>query len=256
MTLPFAPHSSPLTQAVSPLHAADPRLKLLVCGALAILAFAAGSWPRLAAAAVLLLPLAAAARLGPAWLVRTLWPLRWLLLFTLLLHLLLSPGHTLFGLSWLSRDGLQRGLLICSQLGTAALAAALLTATTSAERIAAACGWLLAPLARCGCPVRRWQELVALVLRFFPVLQAELRTTAVVDGGRWRARVDAWEERLLPVFDRLVVRADILARRVAAGEEQLLAAEPLPPLGIRGSCDLLLLAGGLGMAVLYLLAGP
>jgi energy-coupling factor transport system permease protein len=240
---------------VSPLHGADPRLKLLVCATLAILAFAAGSWLRLAVAAALLVPLAAAARLGPAWAVRTLWPLRWLLLFTLLLHLLLSPGYTLFGVVWLSRDGLLRGLLICSQLGTATLAAALLTITTSAERTAAACGWLLSPLARLGCPVRRWQELMALVLRFFPLLQGELRATAVTGQGGWSARVNAWEERLLPLFDRLVERADLLARRVAAGEEQLLPAEGLPPLAIRSGSDLLLLAGGAAMMLLYLLAG-
>jgi energy-coupling factor transport system permease protein len=255
MTLPFTPHSSPLTQGVPPLHRADPRLKLLVCATLAILAFAAGNWLRLAVAAALLIPLAAAARLGPAWVVRTLWPLRWLLLFTLLLHLLLSPGYTLFGMTWLSRDGLLRGLLICSQLGVAALAAALLTFTTTAERTAEACGWLLSPLARLGCPVRHWQELMALVLRFFPLLQGELRDTAVAGRGGWSLRVNAWEERLLPLFDRLVARADALARRVAAGEEQLLPAATLPPVGIRCGSDLLLLAGGAVMIVLYLLAG-
>jgi energy-coupling factor transport system permease protein len=255
MMLPLPPHSSPLTRGTSPLHRADPRLKLLVCATLAILAFAAGSWLRLTVAAALLIPLAAAARLGPAWMVRTLWPLRWLLLFTLLLHLLLSPGYTLFGVAWLSRDGLLRGLLICSQLGTAALAAALLTCTTSAERTAEACGWLLSPLARLGCPVRRWQELMALVLRFFPLLQEELRATAVAGRGGWSARVNAWEERLLPLFDRLVVRADLLARRIAAGEEDLLPAASLPPLGIRTGSDLLLLVGGAGMTALYLLAG-
>ena len=98
MTLPLTPPAL-LTPAATPLHRADARLKLLVCGGLAILAFAAGSWPRLAVAGAALVALAAAARCGPAWMLRTLWPLRWLLLFTLLLHLLLSPGYTLFGVS-------------------------------------------------------------------------------------------------------------------------------------------------------------
>jgi len=245
----------PLTPAATPLHRADPRLKLLVCGCITILAFAAGSWLRLAAAGALLLPLTVAARCGPGWLLRTLWPLRWLLLFTLLLHLLLSPGHTLFGLSWLSKDGLLRGLLICAQLCVAVLAAALLTLTTPAELTARACGWLLAPLRRLGCPVRRWEELMALVLRFFPLLREELRGTAPPGGGRWISRIDIWEERLLPLFDRLVERADTLARRVAAGEEQLLPAAAFPPLGLRGGGDLLLLAGGVGMLLLYLFAG-
>jgi energy-coupling factor transport system permease protein len=180
--------------------------------------------------------------------------LRWLLLFTLLLHLLLSPGYTLFGVAWLSRDGLLRGLLTCSQLAIATLAAALLTFTTTAERTSLACGWLLAPLARLGCPVRQWEELMALVLRFFPLMREELRTTVVAGEASWSRRIMLWEERLLPLFDRLVERADALACRVAAGEETLLSAVPLPPLSWRGGGDALLLAGGTAMTLLYLLA--
>ena len=241
--------------AETPLHCADARLKLLVCGGLAILSFAAGSWLRLSVAGAALVALAAAARCGPGWMLRTLWPLRWLLLFTLLLHLFLSPGHTLFGVAWLSRDGLRLGLLTCGQLGVAALAAALLTLSTSAERTSLACGWLLLPLARFGCPVRRWQELMSLVLHFFPVLREELRATAVPAGGSWTKRVTAWEDRLLPLFDRLVSRADHLARRVATGQEGLLPVEPLPPFRVRTGANLLLLAVGVGMLLLGLLAG-
>lgn len=243
------------SNAESPLHRADARLKLLVCGGLAIVAFAVGSWSRLAVAGAVLVALAAAARCGPGWMLRTLWPLRWLLLFTLLLHLFLSPGHTLFGVAWLSRDGLRLGLLTCGQLGVAALAAALLTLTTSAERMSLACGWLLLPLARLGCPVRRWQEVMTLVLHFFPLLREELRATAVPGGGSWSMRVAAWEERLLPLFDRLVTRADHLARRVAAGQQSLLPAEPLPPCRVRTNADLLLLVAGVGMLFLGLLPG-
>jgi len=58
-------------------------------------------------------------------------------------------------------------------------------------------------------------------------------------------RVTAWEERLLPLFDRLVTRADYLARRVAAGHERLLSAEPLPAFRVRTHTDLLLLVAGL-----------
>ena len=254
MTLPLHP-SSRLTPAATPLHRADARLKLLVCGGLAILAFTAGSWPRLAGAGVVLVALAATARCGPGWMLQTLWPLRWLLLFTLLLHLFLSPGHTLFGVAWLSRDGLQIGLLTCGQLGVAALAAALLTLTTSAERTSLACGWLLLPLARLGCPVWRWQELMTLVLHFFPVLRDELQVTAAPAGGRWTMRVMVWQDRLLPLLDRLVTRADHLARRIADGHESLLPAEPLPPFRVSASADLLLLAAGFGILLLGLLSG-
>ena len=219
-----------------------------------MLAFAAGDWYRLALAAMLLVVLLSLARCGPRWLLGILWPLRWLLLFTLLLHLLLSPGHTLLGLAWLSRDGLRQGLLICSQLGLATLAAALLTRTTAAEQIALACNWLLQPLARLGCPVHRWHEQILLALRFVPVLREELQATAAPGRGTWRARMTAWEERLLPLFDRLVVRADHLARRLAGGDESLRSDLCLPAFNVRSASNLLLIIGGCGLLLGYLLA--
>lgn len=225
------------------LDRADPRLKLLLCGLVAILAFAAGSWQRLAVMSVASLLLCLSARCGLLTMLRTLWPFRWLLLFTLLLHLFLSPGHTLFGVAWLSLDGLLHGALVCGQIAIAALAASLLARTTSAEQMSLACGWLLTPLKWVGCPVRQWEELMFLVLRFFPQLCEELRATAAVDGGGWFLRVSAWENRLLPLFDRLVERADHLARNVAAGKETLLPSQPLTPLDVRTGQNLLLLAG-------------
>ena len=38
------------------------------------------------------------------------------LLFTLMLHLLFSPGRTLFGTCWLSYDGLLTGLRVAMEL--------------------------------------------------------------------------------------------------------------------------------------------
>lgn len=241
--------------AATPLHCADPRWKFLVCGGLAVSAFAAGNWQRLLLAAIILALLAATAGYRPRWLLRTLWPLRWLLLFTVLMHLCLSPGQTLLGLSWLSRDGLMHGLLISVQLALATLAAALLTAIATPSQTAGACCWLLLPLARFGFPVRRWQELVILVLNFVPVLREELRSTAVAGEGRWSVRMMAWEERLLPLFDRLVERADHLAVRLASGKETLFTNEPLPALTVRGAGNLMLVVGGSILVLGFVLAG-
>lgn len=240
---------------VTPLHRVDPRLKLAACGLSAMLAFAAVGGLRLAVIAVHVLLLAVLARRGPAWVAGTLWPLRWLLLFTLLLHLFLSPGHTLLGVAWLSRDGLTQGLLVCGQLCIAVLAASLLTLTTPAGRIAQACGWLLAPLRRCGLPVRAWEESVFLVLRFFPIMRDELRATALPEEGRWFARIESWEGRLLPLFDRLVAHADELACRLATGRERLLPDEPLPPFGMPAPVELLILAGTATMLLFCLFTG-
>lgn len=242
------------SEAATLLQRADPRLKLPVCAALVVCAFASGQFVRVAIVAMATVFLCALAQCGPRWALETLRPWRWLLLFTLLLHLLLSPGHTLFGVAWLSRDGLLNGLLISTQVGIAALAAALLNRTTTAEETARASGWLLRPLARLGCPLRRWEEQVFLVLRFFPVLRDELAQTAVAGGGSWNQRITRWEERLLPLFDRLVERADLLARRIAAGEETVLPAQDWPS-SPRNWPNVLLGGGFLLLVALYLASG-
>jgi energy-coupling factor transport system permease protein len=229
---------------------ADPRLKLLVCGLVIILAFAAGSWQRLAVLGVVALLLSRLACCGPMAMLRSLRPFRWLLLFTLLLHLFLSPGHTLFGVAWLSRDGLLHGLLVCGQIAIAALAAALLSSTTTAEHTALACGWLLTPLKWLGCPVRQWEELTFLVLRFFPQMREELMATVAADGGGWFHRVSAWENRLLPLFDRLVERADTYARDIVDGREAVCPGQ-LPPLDLLAMRNALLTAGLLAAVFCY-----
>ena len=86
------------------LHRLDPRLKLLGLPALVIAGFAALSPLQLVLLAVagLVLAWGAAAPAVLWW--RLVWAMRYLFLFTLALHTLLSPGHTLFGQAWLSLD--------------------------------------------------------------------------------------------------------------------------------------------------------
>jgi energy-coupling factor transport system permease protein len=225
----------------SPLHRLDARLKLGLLPLFIIFAFAAPGGARLAglggcALAMLLLA-------GIPW--RIWWPgirvFRWLFLFTLLLHLLLTPGRTLFGVEWLSYDGLLRGGLVCGQLLLAIVFSSLLTLTTSVEALASAVASLLAPLRRFRVPVDELSWLLQLVLHFIPVLREE-----------WAAQVEAFRARgedpghgsllqrgrlagrmLAPLMLGLVDRADLLAHELAAGRQSMgqgtdMVAPPLP----------------------------
>ena len=90
------------------LHRLDPRLKLGGLPVLVIAAFAAHTAGQRLALFLLAGTLILLA--GGHWrfFLRGLWALRWLFLCTVLLHLLFSPGRTLFGSVWLSLDGLLR----------------------------------------------------------------------------------------------------------------------------------------------------
>lgn len=208
------------------LHRLDPRFKLTGLPVLVIAAFAAHTDGQRLALALLAGALILLA--GGEWrfFLRGLWVLRWLFLCTVLLHLMFSPGRTLFGSVWFSLDGLLRGLLVCEQLALAVLFSSLLTLSTSPAELAAAVTSLLRPLGRLGLPVRDLSLLLLLALHFIPILREEaLAQLAAIRAkgenparGRLLERGQAVGRMVAPLLLRLVDRADRLALAVAAGE--------------------------------------
>ena len=209
------------------LHRLDPRLKLCGMPLLVIAVFAGYDPMRLGVLALLatVFILLSGIEWSTWW--RGLRMLRWLFLFTLLLHLFMSPGRTLLGLAWLSHDGLQLGALVCSQLALTVLFSSLLTLTTSPREVAGACASLLSPLERFGFSVRDASMLLLLVLHFVPILREE--TIDLIERSRESgidpsrgpliARGMAAARMTAPLLLRLVDRADALAESVAAGED-------------------------------------
>ncbi len=248
----------------SPLHQLDPRLKLVVCLLLVMATFAATGWGRFLVSA---LAAAALIQSGHAWnrrLLRSIIRFRWFFLVSLLLHLLLSPGHTLFGLAWLSRDGLLTGLLVCGQMVVAISTATLLAQTTSPEHLARTCGWFLTPLGLLGCRVHEWEEILLLSLNFLPVLHEEVIASAPARGATSsrgvapegiRFRVSQWNQHLTDALERLVLRADAMASEIVKGDIALAASASLGPLSAMDFLTLLYVAGGVGFASLYGLVG-
>jgi len=218
--------------ADTPLHTLDPRLKVAFCLLLVMLSFAAANWVQLALPATVVgvsLWLCRAVT-GRVW--KLCLMLRWLLLFTLLMHLLFSPGRTLFGVSWLSLDGLLLGSLVCSQMIVAVLASALLALTTSAESLATTLGWYLKPLHYLGFKVAEWQRLMLLSLHFLPVVQEEARSARAITpnfSGRSEA-AEARIGRLRQFLHRMIDRGDEVAQGLVADEGPCTELEPLPPL--------------------------
>lgn len=222
------------------LHRLDPRVKLAVFPLFVIASFVDGSYSR-----QLLLVLAAALmlRLGNIpWRIwwRGIWVFRWLCLFTLLLHILLSPGRTLMGVAWLSRDGLLQGWLVCLQLCLAVTFSSLITMTTSSSHIAAALMSLLSPFQRIGVPARKISFLFRLVLDFIPVLRQEAKDLILEchyiksrdDGPLTAVQKKIRILRMIAplLLHRLVERADDMARAYANGEVSVYQEEALKPL--------------------------
>lgn len=232
----------------------DPRTKLVIACLLIILAFHENRpGGLLVLSGMLLLGFLAAGGLRPADRLRRLRPLRWLLLSTVLLHLFFSPGHTLFGLSWLSRDGLLLGLWTCWQILLAFGFSSLLAATTDSGQLARALGWFLTPLGRSGRRGDSLRVLLPLALQLLPELRRETGEVWQAHAGLSRQlgrgslvqRARAAGELIELLVTRLADRAERLA--VARTREETVAEGELPPmplpdrLGTLAVCLLLLL---------------
>ncbi len=237
----------------SPLHRLDPRAKLLVLPALMVAVFSASAWWNLAGGAGLTLILLVLSGI-PLWThLKGLKFLRYLFLFTLLLHLFLTPGRTLFGLSWVSYDGLLHGVFVASQLAMAVLLSSLLTLTTPVARLARGLEAILAPFRVLGLASKEGGGLLVWVLHFVPILREE--ALAVMEenrssGGTEKgllARAGRLRQTVVPLLARLVGRADRLAHALARGESPLSEEESeLEPMRFGGW---LVIIAGLVLAV-------
>ncbi|MBW6511891.1 MAG: hypothetical protein K0A93_07215 [Desulfuromonadaceae bacterium] len=216
-------------------------MKLLCLPLLIVLVFSSTSFLLLVAPAGVILLLVAISGVELRFWWRGIWVLRWLLLFSLALHLLFSPGRTLFGTSWLSYDGLLHGLLVDTQVMLVVLCSLLVTLTTLPRQLAAAFSRLLRPLERLRFPVDETAALLMMMFHFFPLLCSEtrlaineLRTSDTsFRYGSLVACIELLRQLIPPLVFRLIEQADRLAIGLATHDpsiEALVQLPAIPPL--------------------------
>lgn len=217
------------------IHRLDPRIKSASLLTLVVLTFAASDWLQLAILFVVAAGTLRMASLHARLVLHICSKLRWLLLFTLLMHLLLSPGRTLWGRSWLSLDGLSLGGFVCSQIILATIMTTILAISTKIEDLTATFGWFVQPLSRLGCRTEDWQRILLLALGFIPDVHAEIYRSGRSEGlsasekgpdgkGRWYtffAKIEAFTERML-------IRGDTMAHEIATNGNSCRIPAALP----------------------------
>jgi biotin transport system permease protein len=155
----------------SPVHRLPPGVKLLCLAALAVLLFARPTLTVAGAAYLGTLVVGlGVARLPVAVLARQVWALRWFLLVLFVLHTLTtdvaSGAHTVL------------------RLLTLVLAAAVVTATTRVTEMVAVVERLCAPVRLVGGRPQRVGLLIAMTLRFIPVLIERVDRIRVAQAAR------------------------------------------------------------------------
>lgn len=161
-----------------PWRRSDPRARLLVTLCVSGAVLSAASWTALGVGLAAVAAVHATSGTGPRAALAALRPFAFLLLFTLAVQALFTPGAPLSpGLfpDRLTREGCAAALLAVARLGGVIALSAHLIATTSPLELARGVGWAIAPAARLGLRVREVTLVTALAFHFFPVLLEESR---------------------------------------------------------------------------------
>ena len=206
----------------SPLHALDPRAKILATAVLVAGLFLADSVAGFLIVAAAVVLLVVASRVPPAVFLSLLRPVTFIVALTVLFQLFFSrEGRMLFEWGFLEvhEGGLRMSFFLALRILLLVSAAGLLTATTAPVALADGIEDLLSPLRRLRFPAHEVAMMMTIALRFIPTLHEEAQKISKAqaargadssEGGLVR-RVRAMVPILVPLTVGAFRRADELA---------------------------------------------
>jgi len=199
----------------SPVHRLDPRAKLI-----AMLLYAAVVLMISSLRGLLLTALASAAvmaltRVPFKVYLRSLKPLRWLIVFIFLFPILFQQGWP---------DGIVQGTVTAGRMVLFIVFTAILTFTTRQSQLIQALEWLLKPFRRFGVSPEKWSLMMNLALRFIPTIVEEAKLILKAQASRgvdfaersWREKASALITLLIPVTANTFRRAQELTDSMEA----------------------------------------
>jgi energy-coupling factor transport system permease protein len=208
------------------LHRMDPRAKIFCTMIFIVAIFLANNlWSYLLVAGFTFLAIAMSG--VPASLIwKAIKPLWIILVFTMGIHVLTTPGNELF--TWkfihISEEGIRNGLIMTLRLVFLIAFSSLLTYTTSPIVLTDGIEALLMPFKRFGVPAHELAMMMTIALRFIPTLLEETdrimkaqssRGADFVNGNLWQ-RAKNMVPLLVPLFISAFRRADDLATAMEA----------------------------------------
>lgn len=187
-------------EGTSILHRASPAIKLLLLALFTTLLIALASWVTVVIGAVVLVTAYALAGFAPMILVRQVWPLRWIILFSGVIQVLLA--------GWRPTVVTQGTLIL------AVGCAALVTLTTRTSALLESLDRGLQPLRRIGVRPERVALLLTLTIRVIPVIEEIAQQTMAARRARGVERtVTAF---VTPVVIRTIGSAELLGEALMA----------------------------------------
>lgn len=206
----------------SPLHALDPRAKILATAILVVGMFLIDSVAGFLVISAAIAALVVVGRIPPRTFLRLLRPVLFIVALTVFFQVLFSrEGATLFewGFVEIHAGGLRLGFLLALRILLLVSAAGLLTATTAPVALADGIEDLLSPLKKIRFPAHEVAMMMTIALRFIPTLgeeaekiqKAQAARGADFSEGGLIHRVRALVPVLVPLTIGAFRRADELA---------------------------------------------
>lgn len=158
------------------LHRADPRSKLLFIVLFATLVFLGNNTITYSILIGFTLFTILLSRLSFTYILKSLKPVWFLILFTVILHIFITKGGTVYyqwGSFTIEEQGVRQAIFISIRLGLLILFSSLLTLTTSPMDLTEGLERLLRPFGRIGVPVHEIALMMSIALRFIPTLMEE-----------------------------------------------------------------------------------
>ena len=208
------------------LHRIDPRTKIGLLFFLFIVIFLSKSAVSYGILSTFVLILILISRIPPGIIFRSLKPLLWILLFTMIIHCVSHPGEKLFTV-WIfdvTKEGVQAGIILSLRLILLLIFSSLLTFTTSPLKLTDALERILSPLKRFGLPSHELAMMMTIAIRFIPtlieetdkIMKAQQARGADFTTGTILQRLKSIVPIMVPLFLSSFRRADDLALAMEA----------------------------------------
>ena len=206
----------------SPIHLLDPRTKLLFLIIYFIALFTADGWVSYGIVLVFLSTVIYMTTIPLKTIVKGLKPLIFILVFTGILNLFMTPGENVLISFWglkITSEGLVQAIFMVSRILMLIVGTFLLTYTTSPIALTDGLESLLGPLKKLHLPVHELSMMMCIALRFIPtlieetdkIMSAQKARGADFETGSLMQRVKALVPILVPLFIGAFRRADELA---------------------------------------------
>lgn len=203
------------------LHELDPRTKIIATFILVMAVFIASLPLKLGILAVTSIILVMVSKVGISNYIEALKPFKWIIILTVILLLLLTPGEPLFNWNYIhiSLAGIKAAAELIIKLVLVIIFARMLTLTTTPVAMTDGMERLMKPLSKMGFPSHELVMIITISLRFIPIFieesqrikrAQESRGANFASGYPWQ-RLPRLISILVPLMRISFQRADDLA---------------------------------------------